>query len=143
MKRKKNSILAAIEVFRDVHPNLTPTDLRVFVAVARGQRELISIARNTGVRKETVSRCARSFLSERSALALSPSADLLSVEVSRRNNRTRMFILNSNGEAVRGGINSFIAEGRPIQVMGPNPDPDSRSSDRRVEGAGEHPEFQP
>lgn len=116
MRRRKNSILAALEVLRDRHPNLTVSDVRVFAAIARGRQTLAAIALETGLSKQTASRCARSFLSARSAFALAPQADLVTVELSRRNNRTRLFNLNAAGEAVRSEVDALIAARRPILI---------------------------
>jgi DNA-binding MarR family transcriptional regulator len=116
MKRRRNAILAALELLRSRHVNLTISDVLVFAAVARGLRELGEIARETGLSKETVSRCARSMLSQRSAHHLPPSADLLGMEISPRNNRTRLFSLNDQGRMLLSAINRLIAEADPIQV---------------------------
>jgi DNA-binding MarR family transcriptional regulator len=116
MKRRRNAILAALELLRSRHVNLTISDVLVFAAVARGLRELGEIARETGLSKETVSRCARSMLSQRSAHHLPPSADLLAMEISPRNNRTRLFSLNDQGRMLLTAINRLIADADPIQV---------------------------
>lgn len=116
MKRRRNAILAALELLRSRHVNLTISDVLVFAAVARGLRELGEIARETGLSKETVSRCARSMLSQRSAHHLPPSADLLAMEISPRNNRTRLFSLNDQGRMLLTAINRLIAEADLIQV---------------------------
>ena len=118
MKRRRNAILAALELLRSRHVNLTISDVLVFAAVARGLRELGEIARETGLSKETVSRCARSMLSQRSAHHLPPSADLLAMEISPRNNRTRLFSLNDQGRLLLGAINRQIADADPIRVAG-------------------------
>jgi DNA-binding MarR family transcriptional regulator len=114
MKRRRNAILAALELLRSRHVNLTISDVLVFAAVARGLRELGEIARETGLSKETVSRCARSMLSQRSAHHLPPSADLLAMEISPRNNRTRLFSLNDQGRMLLTAINRLIADADPI-----------------------------
>ena len=116
MKRRRNSILAALELLRSRHVNLTISDVLVFAAVARGLRELGEIARETGLSKETVSRCARSMLSQRSAHHLPPSADLLAMEISPRNNRTRLFSLNDQGRMLLAAINRLIADADPIHL---------------------------
>jgi DNA-binding MarR family transcriptional regulator len=116
MQRRRNSILAAIELLRRRHINLTTSDVLVFAAVARGFRELGEIARDTSLSKETVSRCARSMLSQRSPHHLPPAADLLAVEISPRNNRTRLFTLNEQGRQLLEAINTLIEEADPIQV---------------------------
>jgi len=116
MKRRRNAILAALELLRSRHVNLTISDVLVYAAVARGLRELGEIARETGLSKETVSRCARSMLSQRSAHHLPPSADLLAMEISPRNNRTRLFSLNDQGRLLLTAINRLIGEADPIRV---------------------------
>lgn len=116
MKRRRNAILAALELLRSRHVNLTISDVLVFAAVARGLRELGEIARETGLSKETVSRCARSMLSQRSAHHLPPSADLLAMEISPRNNRTRLFSLNDQGRMLLSAINRLIADGDLIHL---------------------------
>jgi DNA-binding MarR family transcriptional regulator len=116
MKRRRNAILAALELLRSRHVNLTISDVLVFAAVARGLRELGEIARETGLSKETVSRCARSMLSQRSAHHLPPSADLLAMEISPRNNRTRLFSLNDQGRMLLAAISRLIADADPIHV---------------------------
>jgi DNA-binding MarR family transcriptional regulator len=116
MKRRRNAILAALELLRSRHVNLTISDVLVFAAIARGLRELGEIARETGLSKETVSRCARSMLSQRSAHHLPPSADLLAMEISPRNNRTRLFSLNDQGRMLLSAINRLIAEADLIQA---------------------------
>src|ERR1700745_1728702 len=116
MKRRRNAILAALELLRSRHVNLTISDVLVFAAIARGLRELGEIARETGLSKETVSRCARSMLSQRSAHHLPPSADLLAMEISPRNNRTRLFSLNDQGRMLLTAINRLIADADPIQA---------------------------
>lgn len=116
MRRRRNAILAALELLRSRHANLTTSDVLVFAAVARGYRELGQIAQETGLSKETVSRCARSMLSPRSAHHLAPAADLMSVEIARRNNRTRIFSLNEHGRAVQIEIDRLIADADPIVV---------------------------
>jgi DNA-binding MarR family transcriptional regulator len=118
MKRRRNAILAALELLRSRHVNLTISDVLVFAAVARGLRELGEIARETGLSKETVSRCARSMLSQRSAHHLPPSADLLAMEISPRNNRTRLFSLNDQGRMLLTAISRLIADADPIHVSG-------------------------
>jgi DNA-binding MarR family transcriptional regulator len=118
MKRRRNAILAALELLRSRHVNLTISDVLVFAAVARGLRELGEIARETGLSKETVSRCARSMLSQRSAHHLPPSADLLAMEISPRNNRTRLFSLNDQGRTLLAAINRLIADADTIRVSG-------------------------
>ena len=127
MKRRRNAILAALELLRSRHVNLTISDVLVFAAVARGLRELGEIARETGLSKETVSRCARSMLSQRSAHHLPPSADLLAMEISPRNNRTRLFSLNDQGRMLLTAINRLIAEADLIQV---SPDAAEAESER-------------
>lgn len=118
MKRRRNAILAALELLRSRHVNLTISDVLVFAAVARGLRELGEIARETGLSKETVSRCARSMLSQRSAHHLPPSADLLAMEISPRNNRTRLFSLNDQGRLLLAAISRLIADADPIRASG-------------------------
>lgn len=118
MKRRRNAILSALELLRSRHVNLTISDVLVFAAVARGLRELGEIARETGLSKETVSRCARSMLSQRSAHHLPPSADLLAMEISPRNNRTRLFSLNDQGRLLLSAISRLIADADPIRVLG-------------------------
>ena len=116
MRRRRNSILAALELLRSRHANLTTSDVLVFAAVARGCNELGRIAGETGLSKETVSRCARSMLSARSAHHLPPAADLMAVEISRRNNRTRIFSLNEHGLALLAEIDRLILDADPIHV---------------------------
>ena len=116
MRRRRNAILAALELLRSRHANLTTSDVLVFAAVARGCNELGRIAGETGLSKETVSRCARSMLSARSAHHLPPAADVMAVEISRRNNRTRIFSLNEHGLALLAEIDRLIVEADPIAV---------------------------
>lgn len=125
MKRRRNAILAALELLRSRHVNLTISDVLVYAAVARGLRELGEIARETGLSKETVSRCARSMLAQRSAHHLPPSADLLAMEISPRNNRTRLFSLNDQGRMLLTAINRLIADADLIQVS-----PDAAEAER-------------
>jgi DNA-binding MarR family transcriptional regulator len=116
MKRRRSSILAALELLRARHVNLTTSDVLVFSAIARGLRELGEIARETGLSKETVSRCARSMLAQRSPHHLAPAADLLAVEISVKNNRTRLFSLNDEGRSIVAAIDTLVAEADPIRV---------------------------
>lgn len=129
MRRRRNSILAALELLRSRHANLTTSDVLVFAAVARGCNELSRIAGETGLSKETVSRCARSMLAVRSAHHLPPAADLMSVEISRRNNRTRIFSLNEHGLALLTEIDRLVVDAAPICVSAA----DDAEPTRRIE----------
>lgn len=131
MRRRRNAILAALELLRSRHANLTTSDVLVFAAVARGCNELGRIAGETGLSKETVSRCARSMLATRSAHHLPPAADLMSVEISRRNNRTRIFSLNEHGLALLAEIDRLIVDADPIVAAARDDEPARRGESER------------
>ncbi|MCS6625428.1 hypothetical protein N0B44_21175 [Roseibacterium beibuensis] len=78
--RRRNSLLAAIEVFRDIDPGMTLNNLVVFLYAAENQGLNVSeLAAVTNLYKATASRCARALVAPGAPGALPPYLGLIEV----------------------------------------------------------------
>lgn len=105
-RRRRNSVLAALEAARKADPSLSSTGLLVFLYVCENPglnvRELAQVA---GLTEATASRAA---------LALAEGPALLSGEPNPRDGRGKILFPSEAGAALRDRIDGLIAEARPI-----------------------------
>lgn len=114
MRRRRNSLLQALERFRALDPSLVITDLLVFLYVCENEglnvKELAQISRLT---EATASRRARVLAEPEAQGAMAPALGLLEA-FQGEDGRARLIFLTRKGQAVRDELEQIIAAADPI-----------------------------
>ena len=118
MKRRRDTILQALENFRDLHPGLTLTHLVVLLYVAENEgvtlSELASVCRMS---LATASRAARALTAPEEQDSLPPHTPLLHVRPNPANSNGRVVRLSTQGRALIAELDALIAAPVPIRVQ--------------------------
>lgn len=114
--RKRNTILAALECFRDISPTVVLSDLVVFLYVCENEglnvTELAHLARMT---EASASRRARAMGPPDMPYTLAPSMDLIG-GFQGVDGRERLMYLTEKGVALRARLDDIIARAQPIST---------------------------
>lgn len=113
--RRRNSLLAALELMGASAPRLTVTELKVLLYVAENPginvAELAMVAR---LNMATASRSVRSLACENTPGALAPYAGLVQVLNNPRDGRGRLLRLTPAGIALCDQLDAIIGRADPI-----------------------------
>jgi DNA-binding MarR family transcriptional regulator len=113
--RRRNTVLAALELMRASAPRLTVTELTVLLYVAENPginiAELAMVAR---LNMATASRSARSLAREDAPGALAPYAGLVELMDNPRDGRGRLLRLSPAGLALCAELDGLIEKADPI-----------------------------
>ena len=114
--RRRNSMLAALEIFREIDPGLTLNNIVVFLYVAENEGLNISeLAAVAGLSTPTASRSARSLAPEGDRLALPPYLGLIRWCGDGPARSIRTLRLSPEGEDLRDQLERRIADAVPIR----------------------------
>lgn len=117
-RRRRDSVLQALEAVREVAPAINLTDLIVLLYVAENPGlnmiELSVVARLSTV---TASRASRRLAGPELETALPPSSGLLDVKVAERDARGRALFLSEKGEVLIRRIDDAIRAQTLIEDM--------------------------
>ena len=117
MKRRRDTILQAVETFRACHPGLTLTHLIVLLYVAENEGVTLSeLAGVGGLSLATASRAARALTPADEADSLTPHAGLLHVRPNPANSNGRIVRLSTRGRALIARFDAMIGAPVPIQA---------------------------
>jgi DNA-binding MarR family transcriptional regulator len=115
--RRRNTVLATLELMRVAAPRLTVTELTVLLYVAENPginiAELAMVAR---LNMATASRSARSLGHEGAPGALAPYAGLVELMDNPRDGRGRLLRLSPAGLSLCAEIDSLIEKADPISA---------------------------
>jgi len=115
MRRRRNSFLRTLELFRDVNPAFVVTDLIVFMYICENEgltiKELAGVARLT---EATASRRARLLGTEETLGVLPEGAGLIELLSCPADGRARLLYLTEPGRVLRDQIADLISQARPI-----------------------------
>jgi DNA-binding MarR family transcriptional regulator len=113
--RRRNTVLAALELMRGAAPRLTVTELTVLLYVAENPginiAELAMIAR---LNMATASRSARSLAQQGAPGALAPYAGLVELMDNPRDGRGRLLRLSPAGLSLCAELDGLIEKADPI-----------------------------
>lgn len=113
--RRRNSVLAALELFRGESPNLWLTNIVTFFYVCENEginvKELAQIAR---LQEATASRCVRSLAPEGSPGALPPALGLVELKPNPMDGRGKILTLTPRGRELSDRIDEIIKAAVPI-----------------------------
>jgi DNA-binding MarR family transcriptional regulator len=114
--RRRNAVLATVELLRRHEPSINMSQVRAFLYVCENEglsvselSELLSTTRATG------SRVARSLACEGAPDSLSPHVGLVWLAESERGEPLKSIRLTETGRRFRTRIDSIIADACPIQ----------------------------
>lgn len=114
--RRRNTVLAALEVLRKLHPGLSLTSVRAFLYVAENPginvSELADVCQMT---EATASRVARGLAGPDIDRPLPPSLGLLDYLSSARDPRQRRLRVSEHGLALTARIDQLIWAQTPIE----------------------------
>jgi DNA-binding MarR family transcriptional regulator len=117
MKRRRDTILQALESFRAIHPGLTLTHLVILLYVAENEgltlSELASVGRMS---LATASRAARALTGAEETDSLPPHAPLLHVRPNPANSNGRIVRLSSAGRSLISQFDDLIGAPVPIRT---------------------------
>ncbi len=115
--RKRNTILAALERFRDGTPDLWVNNIVTFLYVSENEginiKELAEISR---LSLPTASRAIRSFASPREVDAARPRLGLVDIFGNPSDGRGKLLFLSDAGRAMVEELDGLIAQARPIRT---------------------------
>jgi DNA-binding MarR family transcriptional regulator len=136
--RRRNSVLAALEVLRKLHPGLSLTSVRAFLYTAENPDiNVAELAKVCQMTYATASRVARSLASPKIERPLPPSLGLLDFDTNTNDPRQRRLRLSERGLALARRIDQLILAQIPIDALtedlkpGPSGSPDSPKSSQR------------
>ena len=110
--RRRNALLEALEVFRDIYPGVTIGNMIAFLYVCENEGlTILDLAQVTGFYLATASRTARAFLEPGAEGALSPELGLIEIVPSPRG---KTIHLTETGRRFRAELQAIIAEAAPI-----------------------------
>lgn len=112
--RQRNTVLAALELFRDMHPGISVNSIVAFHYVAENEglngKELAQLCR---LLEPTTSRSLRALASPGSPHALPPSLGLVDLY---QGDAGRLIVLTEKGRKLRDQIDELIARGDRISA---------------------------
>jgi DNA-binding MarR family transcriptional regulator len=113
--RRRDSILAALELFRKLTPDLWINNVLTFLYVCENEglniKELAQLAR---LSEPTASRSIRSFATPETPGAMKPCLGLVELVENPEDGRGRLIYLTAAGRALALEIEAVISEARPI-----------------------------
>jgi DNA-binding MarR family transcriptional regulator len=115
--RRRDTVLAALESFREFHPAISLTSVRVFLYVAENPGiNVTELALACGLTDAGASRVARALAGPAIDRPLPPSLGLLTCEVSGVDPRERLLRLSPRGQVLVERIEQLIAAPAPIAL---------------------------
>lgn len=124
--RRRDTVLAALESFRRVHPAISLTSVRAFLYVAENPGiNVTELALACGLTDAGASRVARALAGPAIDRPLPPSLDLLDCQVSAVDPRERLLRLSPRGQALAERIEQLIAAHAPIAQPACEPAPET------------------
>lgn len=113
--RRRNTVLAALEVLRRLHPSLSLTGVRVFLYVAENPGiNVADLAQACQMTDATASRVARSLAGRNIERPLPPSLGLLEILSDAHDPRQRRLRVSGRGLALARRIDQLIGAKVPI-----------------------------
>lgn len=113
--RERDSVLAGLDLIREIHSDLSLVDISVLLLVAEQPGISRSeLALQLNISTETASRSLRTFAGPEFKNALHPALGLIEIVTSPDDGLTRRAYLTADGTAVVRKLNAFIAEGVQI-----------------------------
>jgi DNA-binding MarR family transcriptional regulator len=114
---RRDAVLAALELFRRIHPPISLTTVRVFLYVADNPGVNVSaLAQACGLTEAGASRVARALAGRGIERPLPPSLGLLDSVTSPIDPRERLLGLTERGRALVARIELLIAAHTPIML---------------------------
>jgi DNA-binding MarR family transcriptional regulator len=137
--RRRDTVLAALESFRRVHPAISLTSVRAFLYVAENPGiNVTELALACGLTDAGASRVARALAGPAIDRPLPPSLDLLDCQVSAIDPRERLLRLSPRGQALAERIEQLIAAHAPIAQPASEPAPEINSEPAPVRATWPH-----
>lgn len=113
--RRRNTVLAAFELFRKMTPDLWINNVLTFLYVCENEGASVSeIAQVSRLLEATASRCIRSFSAPGAPGALKPALGLVELVEDPRDGRGRLVYLTPKGRALAAQIDALIGDAVPI-----------------------------
>ena len=107
--RRRDSILAAMELFRDVDPGITITGVVTFLYVCENEGiTMTELASVSGLRTATASRSIRALGVPGARGSLPPALGLVDVRNFGPHLNSRTLFLTESGRALKDRLNGFI-----------------------------------
>ena len=110
--RRRNTLLEALELFRDIYPGVTIGNMISFLYVCENEGlTILDLAQLTGFYLATASRTIRTFLEPGAEGALPPELGLIEIAPSPRG---KAIHLTESGRRLRDELQAIIGEANPI-----------------------------
>ena len=110
--RQRDSVLAAVEVFRQARQDASITNLLAFLYICENEGlNITELARLMGATNATASRTATALEDEPGE-----TAALIRSTVGDRHGHSRVLYLTRHGEALRDRLDGIISRASPIQI---------------------------
>jgi DNA-binding MarR family transcriptional regulator len=110
--RRRNALLEALEVFRDIYPGVTIGNMIAFLYVCENEGlTILDLAQVTGFYLATASRTVRAFLEPGAEGVLSPELGLVEIAPSPRG---KTIHLTATGRRFCAELQAIITEAAPI-----------------------------
>jgi hypothetical protein len=112
--RARNSVLEALEYFRDMHPGISIGNMIAFLYACENEGlTILDLAHVSGFYLATASRAIRAFSEPDAEGAMPPALGLIELTSSPRG---KVIQLTAAGRRVRAHLDSIIADAAPIHV---------------------------
>ena len=109
--RRRNTVLAAFELFRKLTPDLWVNNILTFLYVCENEGASVTeIAQVSRLLEATASRCIRSFAAPDAPGALKPALGLLELVEDPSDGRGRLVYLTAKGRALAEQIDGLILD---------------------------------
>jgi len=113
--RRRNTILAGLELFRKKTPDLWVNNILTFLYAAENEglnvKELAQVSR---LSEATASRSIRSFAAPGASTALKPALGLVELVENPADGRGRLIYLTDEGRRVATELDELILQAQPI-----------------------------
>lgn len=117
-RRRRNSVLEALEAARRLAPEVSLNDLLVFLYVCENEGlNMRELGHLTAMSDPLVSRTARGLAAREAVGSLAPALGWLEVRVNPRDRRGRTLHLTELGIELRGKLEACILDAQPISEM--------------------------
>jgi DNA-binding MarR family transcriptional regulator len=114
--RRRSALVEALELFRDIHPNITMGQMLSFLYICENEGlTILDLAEVSCLYLATASRCARALAEPGSPGALDPALGLVELSVGAAGKVLR---LTEQGRRVRQAFDAIIAEASPLLAAG-------------------------
>lgn len=114
-QRRRNSVLAGIEKFRAIDPNVTVTNIVTFLYVCENEGlSVTELGRLAGLSTATASRAIRALASPEAPWSLAPHLGLVKILAHGPQRNSKTLILTDAGAELLSDLDAIIADAVPI-----------------------------